>query len=177
MAAIKRLIAFVLACWLLLSVSVCFAETTFNLSEYTDEELQEILAKINLHFSETSVKAGDILYDANGLYIEYRGLEKPYSHGYVLKIFVRNDTNEKVSLKLSSAFVDRATLTRSNSSASIDPNSLFVSTTGSTYFILYTDVLADYGIDHGKYLECSFSISSESIKDAFDLNLSVDMTP
>ena len=171
------MIALILACALLFSMSACFAETNFDPSAYSDEELRDILSKINLYFSESSVREGDVLYDANGVYVEFRGVVQPLSRGYVLKIFVRNETDDEVSLYLDKALVDRATLTKSNSSAYIEPNSLFISTTRSNYFILYTDVLADYGIDHGKYLESTFSISSDSFKDTFDLNIPVDFTP
>ena len=170
------LIVFFLATCLLLPISSCNSETDFDPSQYTDTELIEILSKINLYFSKKSIQEGDVLYDDNGVYIEYRGLVQINSNTYYLKIFARNETDKPIELYMNDAFVDRAKLEIANTYERIEQNSLFIST--NSYY-LKTKVLADYGIDHGKYLECRFTIHiySGDITDKINLYLSVDLSP
>ena len=173
----KRLFVLLLIICLSICAVPCHAEVDFDPTLDTEQELREILAEINLHLSETIVHEGDVLYDSNGIYVEFRGLEECYGDDYFLKIFIRNDTDEEVWLYLESAFLDRATLTRSNADATVAPKSLYVSSVGSRSFILYTDVLEDYGIAHGTYLECTFTLYYGDMEETIPLNLVVDITP
>lgn len=173
----KKLLAFLMAACMMLGVAGALAEVDFDPAAYAEAELREIVSKINLHLDALQIKPGDVLYDKDGVYVEFRGMEEYYSSGYYLKIFVRNDTDEKVNLYLSKAYVDRAILSRSNADASIDPHALYVSSTGNHCFILYTDVLEDYGIEHGTNFESSFILTVGEEKHEFDLNLVVDMVP
>ncbi len=173
----KKLSALLFALVVIFSItSFASADTGFDPSVYSNEELEQIMASISSY--RCNAQEGDEIYNRNGIRIEYRGIK--HSSGYVVVLFVENNTNDTIRIELEKALLDRAALTRSNAgSCPIEANTIWISTTGSSHFILYTDVLSDYGITHGTNLDCTFEIENSNYRtiDTFDLHLTVDMTP
>lgn len=171
----KRLFFALLAACLLASAAVGFAEVDFDPSQYTDDELREIVAIINRHLSDNATQEGAVLIDSDDVYIEYRGLET-HAVGYFVEIYIRNDTNEPLWLRLNNASLDGAQLSCGNSSVEIKPHSQYLSSTGSNSFILNMRDVKAYGITHGTNLKCYFTFYGGA-KGSFDLDLAVDITP
>ena len=87
----RKLFALLLA--LTTFCTMAYAETAFDPAQYTEEELREIDTLIHMHLSKT--EEGTVLYDDNGIYIEYRGLYKcSYSRDIGINLFIQNNSGK-----------------------------------------------------------------------------------
>lgn len=86
------------------------AETVFDPSQYTEEELREIDTLIHMHLTKT--EEGTVLYDENGIYVEYRGLyQEPYDDGIGVNLFIQNNSGKYLTFDLQDyTAVNKATM-------------------------------------------------------------------
>ncbi len=174
----KRFFALLLCVCALTVWAAALADTDFDPSRYTEDELYEIMASISLHLR--NAEAGEVIYDRNGVVIEFRGIAYDRSfNNYYFDVMVRNDTDSDLTLSLNSVYLDRAKVGLANSSGSIRANSLWISSLGSKNLKFSVADLAGYGITRATNLDASFTLTSSdrSIKDSFELHLPVDLVP
>lgn len=71
-------------------------DANFIPSQYTNEELDRIDSLIHTHLSKT--EEGTVLYDENGIYIEYKGLYPDIARsGLGVNILIQNNSGQKLS--------------------------------------------------------------------------------
>ncbi|MDD6050067.1 MAG: hypothetical protein PUC00_02155 [Clostridiales bacterium] len=103
----RKLFALVLTLTTLFTMA--YAETAFDPAQYTEEELREIDTLIHMHLTKT--EEGTVLYDDNGIYIEYRGLYiDNYYDAVGVNLFIQNNFGRYLVFDKWNAAVNKATM-------------------------------------------------------------------
>lgn len=89
--------------------TMAYAETAFDPSQYTEEELREIDTLIHMHLTKT--EEGTVLYDENGIYVEFKGLYlDPYHDAIGVNVLVQNNSGKYLSFEIWDTTVNKATM-------------------------------------------------------------------
>ena len=103
----RKLFALLLA--LTTFCTMAYAETAFDPAQYTEEELREIDTLIHMHLTKT--EEGTVLYDENGIYVEYRGLyPEPHDEGIGVNVFIQNNSGKYLTFAIGGETVNKATM-------------------------------------------------------------------
>ena len=158
---------------IVLSCLTAFAEVDFDASQYTTEELQEIISKARTYIPITS--EADVLYDQDGIYIEYHGLEYDSTfNNTMLNILIRNNTGYDLIFKLDGINLNNAKVSTSNGRIEVENNTLFL--TAPNYSMLIdTDDLAAYGFDTISSIDAPLEYYSEDGEIYGKMNLHADI--
>ena len=147
-------------------LSICFtivtyADVDFDPSIYTNEELEEIISTINNYLPQSSDKSSEaeVLYDEDGVYVEFRGIYKYSSSSYIVDLYVDNTKGEEIYLSLRDGRVNRASIGFSNNGISIQDNSIYLASANFD-FIIDTDDLRPYGIDTINQLDFTLNLKT-----------------
>ena len=97
---------FLLFCVLVIVIAcspVC-AEVSFDTNDYSREQLIEIMAKIHVALYDSRTDESNVLFDSDGIYVEFRGIDRKYSHN-IINLFIRNNNDEDIEF-----YIDRGSL-------------------------------------------------------------------
>ena len=138
----RKLFALLLA--LTTFCTMAYAETAFDPAQYTEEELREIDTLIHMHLTKT--EEGTVLYDENGIYVEYRGI---YNIGYGIgaNLFIQNNSGKDLKLLSLYAIVNMANISLTNSG--------WITLQNGT--MLMTKIDHHFYLEYGKLKEWEFS--------------------
>ena len=156
------------------------AETAFDPSQYTMDELKEINNIIMSNLLKT--EKGDVIYDKDGVYIEFRGIVRDSKSRYILNLFIVNSTNDEIEVTVTynasgnkySILVNRCDMPIGNCGVSVEKNSALLTGTDFKY-LLDTEDFEMYGIDIVTHLEFSLDIKGENGTVTVPFSLNVDV--
>lgn len=168
---------------ILVVITLCMtasAETAFDPSQYTMDELKEINNIIMSKLLKT--EKGDVIYDKDGVYIEFRGIVRDSESYHILNLFIVNSTKENIKVYVTynasgnkySILVNRCDVAIGNCSVSVEKNSALLTGTDFKY-LLQTKTFEMYEIDTVTHLEFSLDIERENSTVTVPFSLNVDI--
>ena len=126
------------------SFAYASADVNFDPSVYTSDELHEIVSIINNYLPKTP--KGEVLYNEDGVYVEFRGIYKHSSSKYIVDLYIENTKGEEISFALWYFRVNRATISLGNSGDTLEDDCIYL-TSANYRLIIDTSDLELYGID------------------------------
>lgn len=106
----------------------------------------------------------DIILDADGLYVEFRGIEEYSSSSYIVSLYVENNTKSEVYFSLKDGLINQYSISLSNNGVTILPDSKYLSSSNFD-FVIDTDDLEAYGITDIETLEFNLCFSTSMFGD------------
>ena len=102
----RKLFALMLALTTLCTMA--YAESIFDPSQYTEEELREIDTLIHMHLTKT--EEGTVLYDDNGIYVEFKGLYlEKWGDGIGVNVLIQNNSGQYLRFDTLGHTINKAT--------------------------------------------------------------------
>lgn len=169
-------LALLLLCGSLLALPTtqAFAEVDFDPAQYTLEELDEILRIINMYYPKTP--EGEVLYDQDGLYIEYRGIYEHSHSKWIINLYVDNATGDDKTLLLTDVRANRYNISVGNNGKTIVDDSVYLSSANYGY-VIDIDDLAMYNIETLNRIDFTLGIRNGGLLGDIiaDLPISINM--
>ena len=138
----KKIVAIALVVCMLLSTCVVYA-VDFDPSKYTVEELEDIQRIIAKYLPKTL--GNQVLYDENGLYIEYRGIYIYSESSLIVDLYIDNLLGEDIYVSLWNGRANRFAINFSNNGNTIKNDSIYLASANFEY-IIRVDDLMKYGV-------------------------------
>ena len=160
----KKLALLIIAI-IFVSTLAAYADVEFDPSQYSEEELSAIQEKISNYLSSLSKTEEDedenVLYNENGIYIEYRGIVHYSKDSWIFNIYVENSSGKELFMTTKKLRINRFAMGFSNNGAKISDGTIYLSSPNFR-FILDTDDLKEYGISAIEKIEFNLGIYEES---------------
>lgn len=152
--------------------SVASAETAFDPTQYTEEELSGIDNLIHMHQAKT--EEGTVLYDENGIYVEYRGLyPEELGSGVAVNVLIQNNSGKKLSFEPWGATVNKATMAFGNSmNFWLNDGTMHLTKTEREWYMDYDD-LAEWEFTTIESLEFNINVYEEGFNFLFSIPVSL----
>lgn len=155
----KKIIAFFLALELSLIACIAYA-VDFDPRKYSNEELAEIQKIIAHYLPQTT--GNQVLYDENGLYVEYRGIYFHSENSWIINLYVDNLFGKDVYVSLRNGRVNRVNTVFGNSGYTIKNDSIFLASTTFSY-IINVEKIKEYGFTNLDRINFDLLIKSGGI--------------
>ena len=153
---INKFICLLISIMLLVGCTAsALADVQFDPSNYTKEELLTIDAMIVCHLRNT--KEGNIIYDENGMTIEFLGIGRTDYGYYVVELLITNESADKVYAVVDDLMINRCTVSRLGAFFDISSNSVY-STKINGNAVFEPSDLESYGIKSIERVDFSISL-------------------
>lgn len=148
-----------------------FADTTFDASLYTKEELREILTQIYLQIPASE---GDVLlFDQDGIQVVYCNIKATGSF-WRINLMVTNNTDNSVSVSVNKLKGNRAQLGIWDNGNTVDGQSVYLSAPNNDFGIERSAML-EYGIETLKTLDFELKIYFTESKESVTVPVHLDV--
>ena len=157
----------------IISTSIAsFASVEFDPSQYTIDELKEIISISRAYISDNNKTS--VLYDKDGVQIEYFGLvEDSLTESTMLDLLITNNSSHDMTFKLDGINVNNAKVSTSNGYITVEKNTMFRTVPNFSMIVDINDLRA-YGISTIETIDIPLTCYYDNGSSYEDLLLHVD---
>ena len=139
-----------------------FDSGDFDPSSYSVEELSAIQDSISNYLSSTdetdkNEEDKNVLYNENGIYIEYRGIAHYSRKSWIVNIYVDNSSGKDIYVDTNNVRINRFAIGLSNDGARITDGSIYLANPNYDFIINVEDI-KEYGISAIEKIEFDLRI-------------------
>ena len=142
-------LALMIVVMILASTIAATADTRFDPSQYSVEELSAIQDIISNYLSQNENNAEDdskaVLYNENGICIEFKGIDHYSKSNWLINLYIENNYGEEISVLLNDGRANRFAIEFSNGFTTIGDDSVYLAKPNFD-FLIKIDDLNEYGI-------------------------------